>query len=125
MAELVERGFITEYTIAKMRSIKVTESGDFNGKKYEGSVKVKAVNVMQEDDDKYGLVEKEQIIEFRIPCADKDLRAFNSFLRKLQKENKPLKLTGNLPSDGGKDTFLVTSYLSAGEIMTTATTKDK
>lgn len=117
MSKLIETGFLTEYTVAKIRSIKVTPSGDMNGNKYGASVKLKAVNVSQEDDEKYGLVEKESIMEFKIPCDDKDLRNFNVFLRGLQKENKALVLSASLPRDAGKDSFTVTSYETAVEIM--------
>jgi len=112
MAQLVETGFLTEYTISKMRSIKVTPSGDMNGNKYGASVKVKSINVSQEDDEKYGLIEKETIVEFKIPCEDDELRTFNNYLRGLQKENKPFILTGTLPRDAGKDSYTVTSQFS-------------
>ena len=117
MSRLVETGFKTEYTVAKMRSIKVTPSGDMNGNKYGASVKVKSINVSQEDDEKYGLVEKETIVEFKIPCEDNELKDFNLYLRSLQKDNKAFVITGTLPRDAGKDSYTVTSHLTAVEIM--------
>lgn len=123
MSQLIETGFKAEYAITKMRSIKVTPSGDMNGNKYGASVKLKAVNVSQEDDEKYGLVEKETIVEFKIPCEDSELRDFNIYLRTLQKENKPFVITGTLPRDAGKDSYTVTSYKTASEIMALANKK--
>ncbi len=117
MSQLIETGFLTEYTIAKIRSIKVTPSGDMNGNKYGASVKVKSVNVVQEEDEKYGLVEKESIMEFKIPCEDDELRDFNIFLRGLQKENRALVISGTLPRDAGKDSYTVTSYANASQII--------
>lgn len=117
MSQLVETGFITQYSIINIRSIKVTESGDMNGTKYGGSVKVKSINVSQEDDDKFGLVEKETILEFRIPCDDSKLKDFNLFLRQLQKERRVLTVSGTLPRDAGKDTFTVTTLETADQLM--------
>jgi hypothetical protein len=117
MSQLIETGFQTIYTVQNMRSIKVTPSGEMQGNKYGASVKVKSINVSQEDDEKYGLVEKETIVEFKIPCDDADLKKFNVFLRGLQKAKKPLELTGTLPRDAGKDSYTVTSYEDATTIM--------
>jgi len=119
MGQLVETGFTTQYTVSKIRSIKVTESGDMNGMKYSSSVKLKCINVEQTEDKDLGLIEKEFIIEFKVPCDDRNLKKFNLYLRELQKANSPLVLHGTLPRDAGKDTYTVTSYLTAEEIMTT------
>lgn len=123
MSQLIETGFETVYTVQKMRSIKVTPSGDMNGNKYGASVKIKAVNVSQEDDEKYGLIEKESIMEFKVPCDDKELKTFNVFLRGLQKANTPLVLIGTLPRDAGKDSYTVTSYDNAETLMAKNKTK--
>ena len=117
MSQLIETGFKMNYEVLHIRSIKVTPSGDMNGNKYGASVKVKTVNVSQEDDEKYGLIEKETIMEFKIPCEDDQLRDFNLFLRSMQKSNVPLKFTGTAPRDSGKDSFTVTSNETATEIM--------
>lgn len=120
MSELVELGFKTNYTIEKMRSIKVTPSGVMEGNKYSGSVKVKSINIVQEDDEEYGFIEKETIMEFKIPCDDALIKKFNLFLRGLQRANKPLILFGSIPRVAGKDSFTVTSLKSASEIMAEA-----
>ena len=117
MSQLIETGFRTEYAVDHIRSIKVTPSGDMNGNKYGGSVKLKSVNVSQEDDEEYGLIEKETIVEFKIPCEDNELKKFNAFLRDLQKQKKPLVITGTLPRDAGKDSYTVTSYENAAVLM--------
>ncbi len=117
MSQLLEVGFKTEYAVDVMRSIKPSQSGDYQGRKYGASVKIKSVNVVQEEDETLGLIEKETIVEFKIPCDDNQLRKFNNFLRALQKEHKPLVLSGSLPRDAGKDSYTVTSYENADEIM--------
>ena len=125
MSQLVETGFKMNYEVLNMRSIKVTPSGDMNGNKYGASVKIKTVNVVQEDDEKFGLVEKETIMEFKIPCEDKQLKEFNLFLRGLQKVNTPLVFTGTTPRDSGKDSYTVTSYEDATQLMSKYTSKAK
>ena len=117
MSQLIETGFKMNYEVIHIRSIKVTPSGDMNGNKYGASVKIKTVNVSQVDDEKFGLVEKETIMEFKIPCEDEILKDFNVFLRGLQKSNTPLIFTGTSPRDAGKDSYTVTSYETAVDIM--------
>ncbi len=92
MSQLVETGFEMNYKVLNIRSIKVTPSGEMNGNKYGASVKVKTVNVSQEDDEKYGLVEKETIIEFKIPCDDDQLRDFNNLDQIAEKLNSEMNL---------------------------------
>ncbi|RRS30982.1 MAG: hypothetical protein P794_05025 [Epsilonproteobacteria bacterium (ex Lamellibrachia satsuma)] len=117
MSQLIETGFKMNYEVLNIRSIKVTPSGDMNGNKYGASVKIKTVNISQEDDEKFGLVEKETIMEFKIPCRDAHLKNFNAFLRGLQKSNTPLSFTGTPPRDAGKDSYTVTSFEDADQIM--------
>lgn len=117
MADLIEKGFEMVYSIHLIRSLKVVEGGDYQGNKYNASVQFKAINVERVDDEKLGLNDKETIISFKIPCEDKDLKRFNSWLRGLDTTNKPLIVKGGLPRDAGKDTFTVTSYQSALELM--------
>ncbi len=125
MSQVIEKGYEVGYSIKVIRSIKVTPAGDFNGQKYASSVKIKTVNIVQEDDEKYGLVEREQIMEFKIPTDDTKLRTFNQFLRDMQKSNTPLDLIGSMPNQAGKDTYTVTSYEDASEIMARYTDKKK
>ena len=119
MSTPIETGFKANYEVLIARSIKVTPSGDMNGSPYSGSVKFKVVNINQEDDKEYGLIEKETVIEFKIPGEDKDLRKFNQFLRAEQKANRPLVLTGSIPrqAQGTRDVYTVTSVQTCAEIL--------
>jgi len=125
MSQVIEKGYEVGYSIKVIRSIKVTPAGDYNGKKYTSSLKIKTVNIVQVDDEEYGLVEREQIMEFKIPTDDSKLRIFNQFLRDMQKSNTPLDLIGLLPNQAGKDTYTVTSLEDASEIMARYTDKKK
>lgn len=126
MSELIKKGFAMKYEVYEIGSVKVVQSGEFQGNKYNSSVQFKATNVEQVVDDKLGTVDKEFIFSFKIYCEDDLLKKFNLWLRSLDTNSKPLVLTGSLPISQGKDTFTVTSYLNAREIMTlNGAVKDK
>jgi len=111
-------GFTTQYIVNKVTSIKPTASGAVNGQKYDASVKVRSSMIELKNDEFLGLVEKETNIEFNIPCDDKNLRDFNTWLRKQQKDNTPIIITAGLPYSGDSKSVLVTkSYLTGEEMM--------
>jgi len=114
---LIETGFIPTYEVKKIRSIKAVTSGEYQGNKFNASIQFKSVNLEQVDDPELGPVEKETILIFKIPCEDKNLKKFNAFLRDMQKRKEILVIYGSLPRDAGKDTYQVTSYQTAEEIM--------
>ncbi|MDD5406044.1 MAG: hypothetical protein PHE73_03765 [Sulfurovaceae bacterium] len=118
MAVLIKKGFDMKYEVHEIGSVKVVQSGEFQGNKYNSSVQFKAINVEQNIDPDLGIVDKEYIFSFKVYCKDEDLKQFNSWLRSLDTKTKPLVLTGTLPISQGKDTFSVTSYLNANDIMT-------
>ena len=113
-------GFVTNYTVNKMTSIKPTPSGQIDGQDpYPASVKVRSSSVVEVDGE-YGPEEKETNIEFTIYCDDKNLREFNLWLRKKQKENASIIIPAGLPYAGsGKSILTVKSYISAEEMMST------
>jgi len=111
-------GFTTQYTVNTVTSIKPTPSGSVNGQKYDASVKLRSSMIELKNDETLGLVEKEVNIEFNIPCDDKNLRDFNMWLRKKQKDNTPITITAGLPFAGDSKSILVTkSYLTGEEMM--------
>lgn len=114
-------GFVTNYTVNHMTSIKPTPSGTINGQDpYPASVKIRSSSIEEVNDEKLGLVDKETNIEFTIYCDDRNLRKFNLWLRQKQKDNEPIIIAGGLPYSGqGKSILTVKSFLSAEEMMTT------
>ena len=113
----IESGFLALYQVKNIRSIKGVNSGEFQGNAYKASVQLKSVNVDQVDDEEMGLVERETILVIKVPCEDSQIKEFNNWLRKQQKENKPIMISGSIPRDIGKDSFSVTSQFSASEMM--------
>ncbi len=110
-------GFTTSYTVNHVTSIKPTPSGSVNGDAYKASVKLRSSAIELINDEKLGLIEKETNIEFTIYCDDKNLREFNMWLRKKQKDNTPIIITASLPYGKGKEVLTTKSYLTAEEMM--------
>lgn len=121
MAKTLRKGFTMEYRIHEVSSIKVVESGDYQGNKYGGSVQLKAITIEQVEGE-YGLEEREMIMLFKIPTDDKKLRSFNEWLRKFDVDKQPLQIVGGIPRDSGKDSYQVTSFLNSDEIIQLNTT---
>jgi len=113
----IETGFVPTYEVKNIRSIKAVTSGEYQGNKYDASVQFKSVNLEQVEDPDMGLIEKETIVIFKVPCEDRNIKKFNLYLRSLQKNKKSLIIYGSLPRDAGKDTYQVISYQTAEEIM--------
>ncbi|MDD3602345.1 MAG: hypothetical protein PHZ17_03400 [Sulfurovum sp.] len=113
----MEMGFKMNIMVQNIRSIKGVASGDFNGKAFKASVQIKCINIDEIDDPLMGIVEKETILLIKVPCDDMDIKPFNNYLRDLQKSNKPFIVDGNIPREAGKDTYQVTSLLTARQIM--------
>lgn len=120
---LIETGFVPTYEVRNIRSIKAVSSGEYQGNKFNASIQFKSINVEQVEDPDIGLTERETIVIFKIPCEDRNLKKFNNFLRELQKKKEHLVVFGSLPRDAGKDTYQVTSYQTAEEIMESYTGK--
>ncbi|MGW8169478.1 MAG: hypothetical protein ACWGHH_05695 [Sulfurovaceae bacterium] len=122
---ILEKGFEMKYSVYSIRSVKVVEGGNFQGKdgtvKYGSSLKLRTLNIEQFEDDSLGLIDKEIIVEFNVPAPDTtpaDLKKFNIWARSLDLKNKPLLISGALPKSTGKDTYEVKSFLNVAEIMT-------
>ena len=113
----IETGFVPTYEVKNIRSIKAVNSGEYQGNKFNASIQFKAVNVEQVEDPELGLTERETIMIFKVPCEDKNLKKFNNFLRQMQKNHESLILTASLPRDAGKDSYQVTSFETAEQIM--------
>lgn len=116
MANIIKQGFVTKYEIREISSIKVTESGEYEGKKYSGSVQFKS-QITEQIENEYGLTDKENVFIFRINSDDTDLKIFNTWLRSLDLHAKPLVLSCSLPILQGKDTYTLTSLLNSKEVM--------
>ena len=114
---VIEKGFAVDYTIENIRSIKPGKSGEYEGNKYSASVKFKSINIEEVEDEELGLIDKEVILEMKVPCEDKDLKVLNNMFRNLQREKIKFSLSGSLPRQSGKDLYNSTSYENGVELM--------
>ena len=114
---VIEKGYEVNYTIENIRSVKPQRGGEVEGNKYGASLKFKSINIEEVEDDDLGLVDKEVILEFKIPCEEKDLKVVNNVFRELQKSKMKFNINGSLPRQSGKDTYTATSYENGMEIV--------
>ena len=67
---ILKRGFTVNYDLQEMGLIKPGGHGviESTGYAYKASLKIKTSNIIQEENEELGLVDKEELIEFKIPC---------------------------------------------------------
>lgn len=96
---LVEKGYGLTYEAHRMGLIKVGKAGTLeNGNAYKASVKVKCTNLNNEYDEELGDVEREDIIEFKIPCeSNVQAGELNRLLRVVKASGVVIPLNGDLP----------------------------
>ena len=118
--ETTNLGFTVAYKVDQITAIKPSPSGEYQGRNYEASVKFRSTNLVTKDDPELGLIDVETHIEFSIPCADRDLRKLNLYLRNLSKEHKSITIYGGIASrNDNKSIYSVKSLATGQEIMTT------
>ena len=97
--EILKKGFTINYDVQEMGLIKVGGSGEMdNGFKYSASVKIRASNLFQELDEELGLVDKEELIEFKIVCdSNAEASEINKLFRALKQNGVVVQFDGGLP----------------------------
>jgi hypothetical protein len=96
---LIEKGFDVAYEVQKIGLIKVGGNGKMdNGFEYPASVKVRTQNLLREHDEDLGEVDKEELLEFKIPC-DSNTQAgeLNRVLRDIKHNGIVIPFNGGLP----------------------------
>lgn len=97
--EILKKGFTINYDVQQMELIKVGGSGQLeNGFKYSATVKIRVSNLFQDEDEELGLVDKEELIEFKIIC-DSNVQAgeMNKLFRNLKANGVVVHFDGGLP----------------------------
>ncbi|MGA1931516.1 hypothetical protein ACH5BF_02150 [Arcobacter sp. YIC-464] len=97
--QLIEQGFEVNYTLQKMGLIKVGGSGTMdNGHAYPASLKIRTSNLTSEYDEELGEVDREELLEFKIPC-DTNVQAgeLNRLFRDLKANGIIVPFNGGLP----------------------------
>ena len=118
--EILKKGFTINYDIQEMGLIKVGGSGELdNGFKYSASVKIRVSNLFQEEDEELGLVDKEELLEFKIVC-DSNVQAgeINKLFRNLKQHGVIVHFDGGLPKKYANSEYSqVTVLNSATDLM--------
>jgi hypothetical protein len=107
--EIIKQGFSINYSLNQMPIIKPGGHGviESNGFQYKASLKIKCQNIVQIVDDVLGEIDKEELIEFKIPC-DTDIEAIelNKLFRVLHTHGVVVQLNGSLPKYKEKSDYL-------------------
>ena len=96
--QVIKKGFSIKHEILEVSSIKPGGSGKLpNGNTYSASVKFRALNIV-EDEFEDTFTEVEEIIEYKIPCADNaEASLLTDFIRKLRASNTPIYFNSSIP----------------------------
>lgn len=100
MSELLQtkKGFNLSYELVDFSSIRVTKKGKNEQFEWGDSLTFRASNVYTVEDEEVGMVDKEEILEFKIPCQNLSESAeLNKVIRLLQANGVVLNLNGFLP----------------------------
>ena len=98
MSNLVKKGFTVTYELVDFSSIKVTKKGSNEKISWGESLTCRASNVMEVEDEEVGLVDKEEILEFKFPCESlSEVAELNLLLRTLKNNGVFLTVNGYLP----------------------------
>lgn len=96
--EIIKKGFTLKYEILDMNMIKVTKAGKNSNFEWNDSITIRTSNIIQEEDEELGFVDKEEIIEFKFPCENlTQVSELNLLFRTLKKAGIVIQVDGFLP----------------------------
>jgi len=105
--EILKQGFTVNYDVQELGLIKPGGKGDYNGNPYKASLKIKASNIIQEENEEMGLVDKEELVEFIIRCEENSVAAeLGKMFRKLKKNGVVVDFKGSLPKYSDNSEYL-------------------
>lgn len=107
--EIIKQGFKLNYSLNEMSVIKPGGHGviESTGFEYKASLKIKTQNIVQIIDDELGQIDKEELIEFKIPCdSNTDAVELNKLFRSLKMNGVVVNLDGSLPKFRDKSEYM-------------------
>jgi len=111
--EIIEKGFIVNYEVQNMGLLKAGGSGEFDGRPYNASLKIRCSNLVRDIDDILGEVDKEELIEFRIICDNnEEAGELNKLFRALKANGVIVNFSGGLPIKSNNSDFMKVTVLS-------------
>lgn len=111
--EVIEKGFVVKYGVFQIGFIKPGGAGVYEGNPYSASLKFRASNLFRDENVELGTVDKEELVEFRIPCESNAQAAeLNKLFRNLKDNGVVINLDGNLPNKNENSEFLKVTVLN-------------
>ena len=115
--EFLKRGFSLKYDVLEMGVIKPGGHGviEATGYAYKASLKIKTQNIIQVEHEELGLIDKEELLEFRIPCeSNAEAIELNKMFRILKENGVVVSFDGALPKFSDKSEYLQVTVQSTG-----------
>jgi hypothetical protein len=114
--EYIKKGFTLNYDLQELGLIKPGGHGDYNGKPYKASLKIKTSNIIQQEHEEMGLVDKEELLEFIIRCeTNLEASELGKMFRILKSNGVVVHFSGSLPKYSDKSEYLKVDVLSTPE----------
>ena len=111
--EIIEKGFVVNYEVQKMGLIKAGGAGNYEGNTYSASIKIRSSNLIRDIKEEFGEVDKEELVEFRIPCeSNAQVAELNKMFRILKDNGVVIHFDGNLPNKNENSEFLKVTVLN-------------
>ena len=107
--EIIKQGFKLNYSLNEMSVIKPGGNGviESTGFEYKASLKIKTQNIVQIQDEELGELDKEELLEFKIPCdTNAEAADLNKLFRALKLSGVVVQLDGSLPKFREKSEYM-------------------
>jgi len=117
--EIIKQGFKLNYELHELGLIKPGGAGDYNGNAYKASLKIKSQNMIQTEHKEMGLVDSEELIEFRIICeTNQEATELGKMFRMLKQNGVIVNFQAGLPKYSDNSEYLkVTVDSSATDLI--------
>lgn len=114
--QILKEGFTVKYDVLELGLIKPGGKGDYNGNPYKASLKIKTSNIIQDENEEMGLVDKEELVEFIIRCDEnKTASELGKMFRELKSNGVVVEFKGSLPKYSDNSEYLKVTVFDTPE----------
>ena len=113
--EFIKKGFTLNYELAEMSTVTPGGAGTMdNGQPYPASLKIRTSNIIQDEDEELGLVDREELLLFKIPCESNVQAAeLNKLFRALKNNGLVVNLDAGLPRKYQNSDYLQVTVINS------------
>lgn len=98
MATFTEQQFLLSYKLHSFNSIKITKKGSNSDFAWNDSLTMRCTNIITENDEELGLIDKEESIDFKFNCDNQtQVAELNLLFRSLKANGVVLDFNGSMP----------------------------